>query len=170
MKHIYLILFLILPTVSIYGQKTIEGPVTFAGGVTMTAGDTLTVGRGTMPNGGFKYIYSKPSMLSTAMTPLHSSSGGMTLVVKRIDLYGNNRLGRKHFAIVNPGGLSNYMVDVADAIATGEVVKINGAKIGALSAGTLSVADELLKLKSLLDAGAITQAEYDSQKKKLLGN
>ena len=31
-----------------------------------------------------------------------------------------------------------------------------------------SVADELLKLKSLLDAGAITQAEFDAQKAKLL--
>ncbi|MBS1504672.1 MAG: SHOCT domain-containing protein, partial [Bacteroidetes bacterium] len=28
--------------------------------------------------------------------------------------------------------------------------------------------DKLKKLKALLDAGAITQAEYDSQKKKLL--
>lgn len=31
-----------------------------------------------------------------------------------------------------------------------------------------SVADELLKFKSLLDAGAITQSEYDAQKAKLL--
>lgn len=32
-----------------------------------------------------------------------------------------------------------------------------------------SVADELLKLKKLLDAGVITQAAFDSQKSKLLG-
>lgn len=32
------------------------------------------------------------------------------------------------------------------------------------------VADELLKLKQLLDSGAITQSEYDSQKKKLLND
>jgi len=30
------------------------------------------------------------------------------------------------------------------------------------------VADEIKKLKALLDSGAITQSEYDSQKKKLL--
>ena len=33
---------------------------------------------------------------------------------------------------------------------------------------TTSVADELLKYKQLLDAGAITQEEFDAQKQKLL--
>ena len=32
-----------------------------------------------------------------------------------------------------------------------------------------SIADELLKFKQLLDMGVITQAEFDAQKKKLLG-
>ena len=32
-----------------------------------------------------------------------------------------------------------------------------------------SSADEILKLKQLLDMGAITQEEFDEQKKKLLG-
>lgn len=32
----------------------------------------------------------------------------------------------------------------------------------------LGVADELIKYKSLLDAGALTQAEFDAQKAKLL--
>ena len=31
-----------------------------------------------------------------------------------------------------------------------------------------STADELIKLKSLLDAGVITQEEFDAQKQKLL--
>jgi hypothetical protein len=35
-------------------------------------------------------------------------------------------------------------------------------------AATTGVADELLKLKKLLDSGGITQAEYNAQKKKLL--
>ena len=34
----------------------------------------------------------------------------------------------------------------------------------------LSVADELTKLKALLDQGILTQAEFEAQKKKLLGN
>ena len=38
----------------------------------------------------------------------------------------------------------------------------------ASGAPVLGVADELLKLKQLLDAGAITQAEYAQQKARLL--
>ena len=37
------------------------------------------------------------------------------------------------------------------------------------SADSVSVADELMKFKTLLDFGAITQSEYDLQKKKILG-
>ena len=37
------------------------------------------------------------------------------------------------------------------------------------SADSASVADELMKFKTLLDSGAITQSEYDLQKKKILG-
>lgn len=37
------------------------------------------------------------------------------------------------------------------------------------SADSVSVADELMKFKALLDSGAITQSEYDLQKKKILG-
>lgn len=36
-------------------------------------------------------------------------------------------------------------------------------------APSVSVADEILKFKSLLDAGALTQEEYDAKKKQLLG-
>jgi hypothetical protein len=42
----------------------------------------------------------------------------------------------------------------------------SGAKIE--GAGT-SVADELVKLKSLMDSGILSQAEFDSAKAKLLG-
>lgn len=40
----------------------------------------------------------------------------------------------------------------------------------AASVSPASVADELLKFKSLLDAGAITEAEYNAQKDKLLNS
>jgi hypothetical protein len=51
---------------------------------------------------------------------------------------------------------------IADAISTA---------VGNVSnKGVISVADELKKLKELLDSNVITQAEFDEQKKKLLNN
>ena len=41
--------------------------------------------------------------------------------------------------------------------------------MAAPAAEPASVADELLKFKQLLDMGAITQEEFDAQKKQLLG-
>jgi len=38
----------------------------------------------------------------------------------------------------------------------------------ATTTANISVADELLKLKKLLDEGVLTQQEFDAQKKKLL--
>lgn len=45
---------------------------------------------------------------------------------------------------------------------------ISSAAHGNKNGGDISVADELKKLKDLLDAGVITQSEFDTQKRKLL--
>ena len=45
----------------------------------------------------------------------------------------------------------------------------NAAKAPSSAANQVSSADELKKFKELLDAGAISQEEYDSKKKQLLG-
>lgn len=53
-------------------------------------------------------------------------------------------------------------------IAFSNVREQGGAENVAQSVPVQSVADELLKFKSLLDAGAITEDEYNAQKSKLL--
>lgn len=55
-----------------------------------------------------------------------------------------------------------------------EVVKRCKARANAqaaapVAAATVSAADEILKFKSLLDAGILTQEEFDAKKKQLLG-
>ncbi|WP_206513043.1 SHOCT domain-containing protein [Larkinella soli] len=162
----YLCLLLFFPLVA-FGQKTIEGPVTLSNGFTIKAGDTLHLVSGTMPNGDFKYIMAKPNLLSMALTPLHSSNGRRFFVIKRVDLYGNKKRGEQYFALINPGGF-NHLVDLVQAIDAGEISRINSLPVKPTA--SRSVADELLKFKQLLDSGAITQEEYDKQKKKLLGN
>jgi len=47
--------------------------------------------------------------------------------------------------------------------------KIKEAKQPKVTMAATSVADEIMKLKGLLDIGIITQAEFDAKKKQLLG-
>ena len=59
------------------------------------------------------------------------------------------------------------MIEVADYVkARVDAVKTNKTVVATSS--TVSVADELLKLKQLLDMGVLTQEEFDNQKTKLL--
>lgn len=57
--------------------------------------------------------------------------------------------------------VSNYVKSRVDAVKKGEPATVATKNIG-------SVADELLKLKQLLDMGVLTQEEFDEQKTKLL--
>ena len=54
---------------------------------------------------------------------------------------------------------------VSGQVVQGQVVPVPAA---AGTGGLPSVADELLKLQSLRDSGALTQAEFEAQKQKLL--
>ena len=56
----------------------------------------------------------------------------------------------------------NVFIDIEEAISSCEVTPCSK------SVTVNNNIDQLLKLKSLLDSGGITQAEYDAQKKKLL--
>jgi len=69
---------------------------------------------------------------------------------------------------VRTGGLPTCDIWIEEAIASCEVTPCNDSKSNGASP-QFSVADELTKLKKLLDDGAITKKEYEAQKKKLLG-
>jgi len=71
----------------------------------------------------------------------------------------------KYMFSINPGGPIRYQVFIEDAIAACEVKPCASTEN---TKPVASVADEIKKLKELYDSGAITKAEYDTQKKKLL--
>jgi hypothetical protein len=90
-------------------------------------------------------------------------------------MYDHQRTGKKYYAIVNVGTVFNWGIDLESAIKYGEITRINNTNFNTSKASTVtiiqnkgSVADELKKLKELLDAGAITKAEFEDQKKKIL--
>ena len=61
------------------------------------------------------------------------------------------------------------MVEVADYVKSRvDAVKKGGSAPVSANNNNVSVADELLKLKQLLDMGVLSQEEFDDQKNKLL--
>ena len=92
--------------------------------------------------------------------------------VVRIEKRGNKKNGYSYYPIINVGAI-RYEVDIENAISVGEIVvpdEFKPKKEGPVVVvkQEVSVADEIAKLKKLLDDGVLTQAEFDAQKKKLL--
>ncbi|NID10641.1 SHOCT domain-containing protein [Fibrivirga algicola] len=154
--------------------KQSKEPVTLTDGITVNVGDTLRWGRGSTPYGDFKYVVQPLNVLAgTREQFLDRRYNGQWAVVKHFKVQSVKNAGNKTVAVVNPFSGYNFAVDLEPAIEAGEIVAVNSRRVGAKpaeAAKPASVADELLKLKQLLDAGAITQGEYDAQKKKLLSN
>ncbi len=139
-------------------------------GTTFHPGDTLRLGLGTDLRGSFKYITIPANIfISPIPTPLSAVAANQRTVIKEIRLQTfNKRVGPRTVAVVNFGGF-NDAVDLESAEEAGEIRTVNNRpKATAAAPASVSVADELIKLKGLLDANAITQAEYDAQKAKLL--
>ncbi|HEY9003723.1 MAG TPA: SHOCT domain-containing protein [Mucilaginibacter sp.] len=163
-----LIAFLLLAPFIASAQKLKEYKA--SNGIIYHPGDTIKVGLGSMPDGNFKYIQIN-QLLPGPPDPRRSNSmtarkdmSGSGYVIKKIQNVKQMAGGEKTVITIRTGGLPTCDIWIEEAIAACEVTPCNNQK----SAPASSVADEILKLKKLLDAGAITQAEYDAQKKKLL--
>lgn len=169
MKKILLIIC-ILPIFA-YGQipgSKFKGPLQTKYG-DFHEGDTLKVGTGSNPNGDFKFIYQPPNgFLGTPQVNLPKMYAGTHLKIKFFKEWDSSKFGIKQLTIVSFTAI-NGIVELEPAIEAGEIIIPNYNPNQKTSLQSISIADEIAKLKKLLDAGAITQAEYDAGKKKLLG-
>jgi hypothetical protein len=171
MKRILLATLLLIPFLSkaqgLFGGTTVT-EYKASNGVTYHIGDTVKLGRGTKPDGSFLYLEDHgiiPNPRSTRTLPKEFANAGAVLKsIRKIKVNGID----KYMFSVNPGGPMRYTVFIDDAI---EACEVKPCKVpdSAKPATAGSVADEIKKLKGLLDSGAITKEEYDAQKKKLLG-
>jgi hypothetical protein len=167
----------------IYGKKT-KGAITIFDSVTVKPGDTIYLGRGSAQRGEFSYIYQPPNVWAGSREmSLGRNFANMKAVIKFFKNQKTARAGEKVVAVVNFGGF-NEVADLEPAIEAGEIIAINNHKFRERALLTqeaappttqvniqqqpASKADELKKLKELLDTGVLTQEEYDSEKKKIL--
>lgn len=175
MKKIIVAAFLLIPFLS-QAQKEYKA----SNGVTYHVGDTLRFGLGSKADGSF--LYAEDRGLLGGIGPFGNMGPGRNqparslpkdyanvgAVIKSISKTSSNGI-QKYVFSVNPGGPMRYSVYIEDAIAACEVKPCKNETPVTTNTGGGSVADEIKKLKALMDSGAITKSEYEAQKKKLLG-
>jgi hypothetical protein len=136
--------------------------------------DDLKLGVGTLPNGNFKYIQTSSASWVTAggsQITVGKAWSGHLFRIKKIRKQGSDKRGYTYWLVLGGGNIVNYECDIENAIASGEVVVPDEFKpkmSSTIVISNISVSDELVKLKKLLDDGILTKEEYDTQKKKLL--
>lgn len=150
----------------------------------LVVGQNLKLGKGTKDNGYFKYIeVSTSSMFRTVNTSgnnwgvqdanaLSSQYNDLEGNIIRFEERGNKRTGKKYVAIIGIGEAKRYQVDIDNAATSGEIVldgyQSENTSVNSEPSKNISVADELLKLKELKDAGVLTEEEFNAQKEKIL--
>lgn len=156
MKLVYSVLLLSISLTSFAQQNHPEYKA--SNNVTYHIGDTVKLGRGSGNSGQFVFVYAA-GLSGGAALPSHYASGNA--VIKKVQTWKVKGAVRWHL-VVGVGLLTNYYIQIEDAIATCEVAQCN------TPTAQTDKFDQLKKLKELLDSGAITQEEYDAEKKKIL--
>lgn len=171
-RKFYIILLLAVPLFS-FGQKLKEYKA--SNGITYRIGDTVKLGRGSDPNGNFMYVqiggwgkaFTYESGKGAAQYDLDRNFAGTAAVIKKIRNEKAHGADRIVFT-VGLGNISNYDMYIEYAIATCEIADCKKNLTMTAEQPKASNAEELAKYKKLLDQGAITKAEYEAVKKKLL--
>lgn len=186
MKILTFILFL-LPALT-FAQKVFEtrkealakiqdGTYTTSTGWQLKQGEQIQLGRGSMPDKTFAFVIEIPNLLTYNQYSnynqhkLQHTYNGRSAVIRDFLVSGTKKSGFYIMARIKVGQLSRYGIDIENAIEAAEIKvpeEYAKQKIGDGDGQPFSKADELKKLKELLDSGALTQEEYDAEKKKVL--
>ena len=149
-----------MPGKSVNEFKSLKGTV-------LHPGDTIRLARGSNPNGSFVYAYMPAKAIGSPRVYFNTSWANGKAIVKELRYQELKKTGDHRTIAIVKTNTVNGLIEIDAAEDAGEIITANNRpKEVTNSQG--SIADELLKLKALLNAGAITQVEYDGQKAKLL--
>lgn len=166
-------------------SKKISEIYTTKSGYEIAVGQNILIGVGSTPDGDFKFIRRNSSSLfayystngnqalANSANAFPRSQSGYKYIVKAIERRGDEKHGYVTYLKIG-SGIVNYEIDIENAISSGEIVvpeqflKNEKSIVMTPPVQTFSIADELIKLKKLLDDGILSQEEFDTQKKKLL--
>lgn len=175
MRRVLLILLLASLSVSSQKRKKKEKleEYTASNGVTYRPGDEIKLAVGSGNNGSFVYVNDRVrsgnSFNSDSQLLGPNSSGKKLKLVAILDIQKKNKEGIYFF--LNNSWKKPYDMDIENAIANCEI------KPCTRQSGQVVVQekeddkyDKLAKLKKLLDEGVLSQEEFESEKKKLLGS
>ena len=143
-------------------------------GWVISRGDELKLIKGSMPDKTFAFISRNPDIYTTSQynaPKLPNTFNGRSAQVAQFLVAGSSKSGYYITATLKVGEMWRYVLDIENAIEAGEIeVPAEFAKKTPPVTGTntVSLADELKKLKELLDNGALTKEEYELAKKKVL--
>ena len=150
---------------------------TASNGIIYRIGDTIKLGKGANPNGTFRWLQvggwgavlmAGNQNYNDDDRNIGKSYAGLNVILKTINRYKFKGATVVYFS-VGGGNITNYSLNIEQAINDCEVLPCakNNQNTNQII-NELSVADELLKLKKLLDDKIINQAEFDKLKEKLI--
>ncbi len=149
-------------------------------GMVLGMGQKIKIGLGTMPDGDFKFVRINSASIfhNTEISNYNSGynannansmnrrNSGREFTVIRLEKRGDDAHGYTYYVVL--GGTPRHEIDIENAIASGELAV--PAKYRMVPLTEVSIADELIKFKKLLDSGVLTRQEFEIQKQKILSN
>lgn len=172
MNKFSFLFFIALVSATTFAQRAEKlDEYTASNGTTYKVGDEITLGRGSDTDGSFVYV-KMGGWAVMSMTPeelrLPAANANLIVTIKKIKKYDTKRLRGIQFT-VGGGNITNYTMDIENAIATCEIKDCK--EEGTVANATLPDRyDQLAKLKKLYDDGVLTEEEYEIEKEKILKN
>jgi len=167
MTKLFTLLLIAAPLFSV-AQKKNDSLVTSIGWV-LHQGDTITLGIGSMPDGRYKFVQTSESGTLVGDGHLSNRYSGKTFEIFKIKVFRGRQV-----PVIKYGNPKNKImgqrwdIEIEGAITSGEINVPEQYRKEKPHTPAISRADELTKLKKLLDDGVLTKEEFEAEKKKIL--